>query len=172
MKEKKTSQIRSTRANAQFNFSDNQILLIVDEVKKGLSRKEVCVKYGIAYATIGRWMHKYTHEVKKVKVSALQKREVVRAVTEGRMTIKEAQLATGVASKKSVGEWIRRSRRESADIAVKNEIPMPTRTIDDQATELATAKLKIAALETMIDIAEEQFKINIRKKSGAKQLQK
>ena len=35
-----------------------------------------------------------------------------------------------------------------------------------------SAKLKIAALETMIDLAEEQFKINIRKKYGAKQLQK
>ncbi len=38
--------------------------------------------------------------------------------------------------------------------------------------DLADAKLKITALETMIDIAEEQFKISIRKKSGAKQLQK
>lgn len=34
--------------------------------------------------------------------------------------------------------------------------------------ELALAKAKIATLETMIDIAEEQFKIEIRKKSGTK----
>ena len=172
MKEKKTSQIRSNRTNAQFNFSDNQILLIIEEVKKGLSRKEVCLKYGIAYATIGRWMHKYTHEVKKVKVSDLQKREVVRAVTEGRMTIKEAQLLTKVASDTSIREWIRLARKESADIAAKNIMIELQPAANDIQKELADAKLKIAALDTMIDIAEEQFKINIRKKSGAKQLQK
>jgi len=43
---------------------------------------------------------------------------------------------------------------------------------NDIQKELMSAKLKIAALETMIDLAEEQFKINIRKKYGAKQLQK
>lgn len=36
-----------------------------------------------------------------------------------------------------------------------------------QALELSI--LKVAGLETMIDIAEEQFNIDIRKKSGAKQ---
>jgi hypothetical protein len=38
--------------------------------------------------------------------------------------------------------------------------------------DLADAKLRVTALETVIDSAEEQFKISIRKKSGAKQLQK
>jgi transposase-like protein len=36
--------------------------------------------------------------------------------------------------------------------------------------ELEEAKLKIAGLETMIDLAEREFKISIRKKSGTKQL--
>ncbi len=35
--------------------------------------------------------------------------------------------------------------------------------------QLAYANLKIAALNTLIDVAEEQLKINIRKKPGAKQ---
>ncbi len=47
----------------------------------------------------------------------------------------------------------------------------PVMTVNPEK-ELADAKLTIAALETMIDIAEEQFKISIRKKLGAKQLQK
>jgi len=34
---------------------------------------------------------------------------------------------------------------------------------NDIQKELMSAKLKIAALETMIDLAEEQFKINIQK---------
>jgi hypothetical protein len=37
---------------------------------------------------------------------------------------------------------------------------------------LAESELKIAALNTLIDIAEEQLKIDIRKKSGAKQSSK
>ena len=172
MQEKKTSQIRSNRANAQFNFSEKAILSIVEEVKNGLSRKEVCIKYGIAYKTIERWMHQYGGVNKKVSVSAVQKREVVRAVTEGRMTIREAQLLTGVASKSSIGEWIRLAGKESADIAAKNIMIELQPATNDIQKELADAKLKIAALDTMIDIAEEQFKINIRKKSGAKQLQK
>ena len=35
--------------------------------------------------------------------------------------------------------------------------------------QLEEAQLKIAALNTLIDVAEEQLKINIRKKPGAKQ---
>jgi hypothetical protein len=35
--------------------------------------------------------------------------------------------------------------------------------------QLEQAKLKIAGLETMIDIAEQELKISIRKKSGTKQ---
>jgi hypothetical protein len=37
---------------------------------------------------------------------------------------------------------------------------------------LATAKLKVAALETVIEVAEKQFKIKIRKKVGTKQSSK
>ena len=35
--------------------------------------------------------------------------------------------------------------------------------------ELEFANMKIKALDTMIDIAEDQLKVDIRKKSGAKQ---
>lgn len=38
--------------------------------------------------------------------------------------------------------------------------------------ELQLSKLKVETLETMIDIAEEQLKINIRKKSGTQQSKK
>ena len=41
--------------------------------------------------------------------------------------------------------------------------------VRDLQQALAEAQLKIKALDTMIDIAEEQLKIDIRKKSGAKQ---
>jgi hypothetical protein len=42
------------------------------------------------------------------------------------------------------------------------------RTFQELEAELKLAKLKIIALETMIDVAEEQLNIEIRKKSGTK----
>jgi TolA-binding protein len=44
--------------------------------------------------------------------------------------------------------------------------PQDLKTLQQQLQE---AQLKIAALETMIEIAEKQYKIEIRKKPGAKQ---
>ncbi len=41
--------------------------------------------------------------------------------------------------------------------------------IKELQRQLALSELKVEALETMIDIAKEQLKLDIRKKSGAKQ---
>jgi transposase-like protein len=41
--------------------------------------------------------------------------------------------------------------------------------IDELAAKLAAAHLKIAGLETLIEVAEKELKIDIRKKSGTKQ---
>jgi len=63
----------------------------------------------------------------------------------------------------------------SNDTKVKEEVPMKERTPEELdaeikrlTKELEFANLKVMALNTMIDIAEEQG-IQIRKKSGAKQ---
>ena len=47
----------------------------------------------------------------------------------------------------------------------------PSKDLDKEVLEraLQEAELKIKALNTLIDVAEEQLKIDIRKKSGAKQ---
>jgi transposase len=44
----------------------------------------------------------------------------------------------------------------------------PEKSAKDLAEELRLAKVKIAALETMIDLAEKQLNVDIRKKSGTK----
>lgn len=43
------------------------------------------------------------------------------------------------------------------------------KTVEELQEALRFAQLKIAALETMIDTAEQELSIKIRKKSGAKQ---
>jgi transposase-like protein len=172
---KTVQQIKSTRDNPQFQFPQKMILSIVEEVQsERLSRKDACIKYGMAYGTMNAWLRRYGKPTKKASVSLQKKREIVRAIKEGRMSIKEAQIATGVKDAHSIRTWIRKSDKQSADLAGLNNPSMPSEINKAPGAdkELEDAKLKIAALETMIDIAEEQFKISIRKNSGAKQLEK
>jgi transposase len=76
-------------------------------------------------------------------------------------------------------KWYRRM----CELGGENEAAMPTKKGDEpkgdeqslkqQVKELqkrlALSELKVEALETMIDLAEEQLHVDIRKKSGAKQ---
>src|ERR1019366_9178347 len=104
----------------------------------------------------------------KVQLTNQKRREIVRAITEGRMTVKQAMLACNITCASSIRKWIREMQDETVDLADNNRLSMPPLPVPDHQKELAAAKLKITALETMIDIAEEQFKISIRKKYGAK----
>ena len=153
------------------------ILQIVREVEEGLPRKEACDKYQMAYGTLCAWMSKLGspvyHLTKKSQFSNHLKRNIVDSLREGRMTKDEAVLIHKMC-KNTLGRWLREAKKEDNDLACSNQDIMPSKTIShfdssDLVCQLAEARLKIKALETMIDIAEEQFKIPIRKKSGAKQ---
>ena len=92
------------------------------------------------------------------------------------MTIKEAQVAYSVKTERTIRDWLLRYKEEKVDICIETEPEMakqkaPLQSPRTEALEkaLQEAELKIRALNTMIDVAEEQLKIDIRKKSGAKQ---
>jgi len=83
-----------------------------------------------------------------------------------------------------VKEFVKWYRRKD-ELYAQNEDAMPLKKTPPDAAELThqeqlkqlkrqleLSELKVEALETMIDIAEEQLQINIRKKSGAKQSKK
>ena len=55
---------------------------------------------------------------------------------------------------------------ENPNILSEKELQVRVRELEK---ELHLAKLKAEMLETIIDLAEEQFNLDIRKKSGAKQ---
>lgn len=174
---KTTNHIRSKRSNPTSQFHKKMILQIVREVEEGLSRKEVCNKYGMAYCTLGVWMTRYGSEIyhatKRTSFSVHQRRSIIRAIGEGRMTKDEARLIHKM-SKKTLNTWLHEAKQEENELVCFNPNDMAVKQINysgiELQSELAEARLKIKALETMIDIAEEQFKIAIRKKSGAKQL--
>ena len=111
-------------------------------------------------------------------ISNAEKRWVVRELESGRMTIGEAkELYTAVS--KDPHSLIKNWRKKYAsDIPLtlaimteKEKQKVEALRLQLKAAEklLEDAQMKNIALETMIDIAEEQLRISIRKKSGPKQ---
>jgi hypothetical protein len=121
------------------------------------------------------------HASKQGHVTAQQKRSIVRAIQEGRMTIFEARTAYRINSVATITTWIKEIKRENAELVVSNTALMVNKKRDQPADpdtkkalaealkKLQEAELKVQALNTLIDVAEEQFKIAIRKKAGARQ---
>ncbi|WP_395049659.1 hypothetical protein [Flavobacterium sp.] len=121
----------------------------------------------------------YQQNIKRKIFSNLQKRTVVTAIEQGRMSIKEAQTAYGVKNEKIIRNWLTQYKTEKVELCIVTEPKMakktkPFSTAQAEALKkaLEEAELKIKALNTLIDVAEEQLKIDIRKKSGAKQSSK
>lgn len=157
-------------------FTREEILAAVELVEKGILRNEVMLLFGCAPATLNEWMRTYGsedyHQNKRRAYTKTQKRSVVNAVKNG-MSLGEAQIIYGIKSTKTVRGWIRQYEAEKFDLCVSEEVMSKKKKEeepDDVAAlrrELELAKLKIEALNTLIDVAEDHLKIDIRKKSGA-----
>jgi transposase len=167
-------------------FSKPVILEIVKQVENGLSRSVIVERYKISRSTIAEWMRDYGsadyHASKQGHLSHANKTSVLRAVLEGRMTVREAMIAYRVSSS-TINGWIRKYKREKGELA--SIMPNKNTSPDDQGGEaeeleslkkelqkvqqaLNEEKLKVQALNTLIDVAEDKLKISIRKKAGAK----
>jgi hypothetical protein len=97
------------------------------------------------------------------------------------MTIYEARIAYRVNSTVTITKWIKQIKRENAELVAsnaslmankkQNQQPDPDnkKALDEALRKLEEAELKVKALNTLIDVAEEHFKISIRKKAGARQ---
>jgi transposase-like protein len=125
-----------------------------------------------------------THfEDKKLKkmeektISKTEKRWIVREIQSGRMTIGQAREQFELQSKNPAAllrKWI---KQYSSDILLtlpvmtekeRQKLDAAHKRLKQLEKQLEDAQMKNIALETMIDIAEEQLKIVIRKKSGPK----
>jgi len=92
------------------------------------------------------------------------------------MSINEAQVAYKIRNQKTIRDWLQRFKAEKVEVCIENQIPVSKKKKSDTTAQTAVlqktlqeAELKIKALNTLIDVAEEQLKISIRKKSGARQ---
>ncbi len=102
---------------------------------------------------------------------------VVKQIVLGQMDVNEARKKYNIKSSTSILNWL---EKYSCQIELhKNESPLAIMKEQDAVNNeerikqlektLQEANLKIVGLETMINIAEKELKINIRKKSGTKQ---
>jgi transposase len=152
---------------------------IVQQIESGVPRKVIQEQYGVSHESLATWIQRYSSSgyqppVRKVYTTS-QKRSIVRAV-EGGMSIKAAVIAFDISHRGLISHWRRIFKEENMDISIPKPTKMRKKTKDNSTAEiealrqaLSDANLKIKALDTLIDVAQENLKIDIRKKPGAKQ---
>lgn len=168
-------------AGPRGHFNKQLIVQIVRSVERGATRREIIQRYGVAKTTLSGWMQQYGSPAwlaSQKPLSAADRRSMVRSIEEGRMTVNEAKLAFNLKSAQVVKRYLRQAEREKAELRRlsllmdKNEARQEVISSEDAVAlrrALEEAELKIKALNTLIDVAEEEFKIPIRKKPGARQ---
>ena len=179
--ESSQTEIYALRYNRQSRYDKRLILKIVKEIEDGLPRKEAIRIYGLGKSTLDGWFKKYGSQnyeehIKRKIYTNLQKRTIVSAIEQGRMSIEEAQVSYKIKNQKTIREWLQQYKSEKVEICIEKQVPMSKKKKADTTSQTAAlqkalqeAELKIKALNTLIDVAEEQLKIDIRKKSGARQ---
>jgi len=114
------------------------------------------------------------------------KRKIALEYISGRFSYAVAAEEYGLKGKDVVKEFVKWYRRNSELSEVNESISMSKKSksaLDPQSSEmekrikeleeqLRLSKLKVELLETMIDIAEDELHIDIRKKSGSQRLKK
>jgi transposase-like protein len=174
-----------TKRRSHRCYDKNFILEIVESIENGMVRSAITKEHGIAKSVLACWMRDFGspsyQASKKGHFSQQEKRSIVRTIQEGRMTIFEARAAYRVNSTVTITKWLKESKRENAELVVSNlslmdnkeqkqqPDPDPEKALAEALKKLEEAELKVKALNTLIDVAEEQFKISIRKKAGARQ---
>ena len=112
------------------------------------------------------------------RINISTRRWLVRELESGRMTTEEVLRRMEIHSKNPYALlriWRDKYRSEiSLTLSVmtekeKQKLEASHKRMKELEKQLETAQMKNIALETMIDLAEEEFKISIRKKSGPKQ---
>lgn len=159
-------------------FPEATILLIVSKVISGVCRKQLCRDYGIGITTLQRWIRRYgpPSSTPRKYFSQQERRSIVRQIEQGQLSLSEARHRYNVRGESTIRVWMSNFRQQNAVIPPTAPVDMKKKTSDKENEEikalkkaLAESQLKVAALETLVDVAERELKIDIRKKSGARQ---
>jgi transposase len=167
------------RGHFQTNLRDE----IIKSIESGTPRSVIVYQYGVSRSTLCDWMRNHGSKEYQAKqlgtqLTEVEKRSIVRQVEQGVLTPHAARKVYGL-SGNVLNKWLKASLKENAELAVydpfemkdkpvgQSDLPDPEKEALKKALE--DAQLKISALNTLIDVAEDQFKIKIRKKAGARQ---
>ena len=179
LKQESNEDVRS--AGNRPHFNKQLIRQIVQAVERGGTRREITTRYGMSKSTLSDWMREYGSPAYRARIRPLtvaDRRSMVRKMEEGSMTIAEAKIAFNISTTNTVNKYLREAEKEKVELRristlmEKNEARSEEiSSVDAEALKkaLEEAELKIKALNTLIDVAEDEFKIAIRKKPGAKQ---
>ncbi|MBC7447638.1 MAG: transposase [Hymenobacteraceae bacterium] len=150
-------------------------------VEAGEQQRALSARLGIHPSSLIDWLRRYGTSVyqqnKKAVFSAARKRQIVAEVLDGRLSYAEAQLKYGLRHRKTLRSWVAAHHTAQAPIAAPSPLPPvaefapvpPEGEAAALTTQLQQARWQVEALHTLIDQAEATYKIEIRKKAGAKQ---
>ncbi len=144
---------------------------------------ELCEEFGVERRIVRYWNKNIDHisDSDTFKPRAIVpeevKRKFVREVEAGELTLDEACIKYNYRWKINTKAWFKKfgsANLQENTITSVNKVSSTEAKPDigqgqDLKERLRYAHLKIALLETMIDVAEKQLNIDIRKKAGAKQ---
>lgn len=150
-------------------------------VETGEQQRALSARLGLHPSSLIDWLRRYGTSVyqqsKKTVFSAARKRQIVGEVLDGRLSYAEAQLTYGLRHRKTLRSWVAAHHTAQAQIAAPSPLPSvagftpmpPEGEAAALAAQLQQARWQVEALHTLIDQAEATYKIEIRKKAGAKQ---
>jgi transposase len=155
---------------------------IIKSIEAGTPRSVIVYQYGVSRSTVCDWMRNHGSKEYQAKrggnhLTEVEKRSIVRQVEKGELTRHGASKVHGL-SGNTVNKWLKASVRENVELAAYDPFEMKEKPEEKSDSDpekealkkaLEEAQLKIRALNTLIDVAEDQFKIKIRKKAGARQ---
>lgn len=108
---------------------------------------------------------------KSIRYDSAFKQRVVDEISIGKESVVSASLKYNIGGSMTIYRWLNKYQKGTLP-SMKNSQPTskPSESEDkDNNSEIEALRLKVLALETMIDVAEKELGISIRKKSSAKQ---
>ena len=122
--------------------------------------------------------HSKGRSIPNKRYSESFKIKVVKEIEHGLLTKEHARKSYGIKGKSAVLYWCRKYGRENYPIMKSKRTKKPP-TIDakdmkiiELETRLKESQLKIDALESLIEVANEQYDTDLKKKVGLKQRKK
>ena len=127
------------------SYDKSFILEIVKSIERGVPRIHITREHGIAKSSLAFWMRDYGspayHSSKQGHLSQQEKRSIVRAIEEGRMTIYEARIAYRVNSTVTITKWIKEIKRENAELVASNASLMANKEQNQQPIPMQKRRL-------------------------------